>query len=172
MVARSLNPKNRDHQALLYLARDTAWLLNSRVEILDQDELRRRYLRLLLDRGLATYGGTVRHRLLNVRFLNHYSPTLLERLGCELDSRCHWLRHLINDWSRARHPLHHLLLMQFLGCSAEEFFRLPDEIEPFGKSPWPCLNPGGGHYRELRVGKCLIKHTYDESKRLIGTFLC
>lgn len=172
LTERPLDPENRDHQALLCLARDAAWLLNARIEILDQNVLRRRYLRLLLERGLATYGGVVRHRWLNDRFLEHYSQELLERLGCKTDSLCHWLRHLINDWARARHPLHHLLLMQFLGCPAEKFFSLPVEIEPYGTGPWPCLNPAGGHYRELRVAKCLISHTHDESKQLLGTFRC
>jgi hypothetical protein len=172
MTERPLDPENRDHQALLFLARDAAWLLNARIEILDQNVLRRRYLRLLLERGLATYGGVVRHRWLNDQFLEHYSPPLLEKLGCKPDSRCQWLRPLINDWGRARHPLHHLLLMQFLGCPAEKFFGLPAEIEPYGNGPWPCLNPAGGHYRELRVAECLISHTHDESKQLLGTFRC
>lgn len=172
MAVRPLDPENRDHQALLRLARDAAWLLNARVEVSDQNVLRRRYQRLLLEHGLASYEGTVRHTRLDVRFLNHYSPSLLERLGCGLDMRYHWLRCLITDWARSRHPLHHLLLMQFLKCPAEEFFRLPVEIEPFGKGPWPCLNLAGGHYREPRIGECQISHTHDESKRLVGTFLC
>lgn len=172
MAVHPLDPENRDHQALLCLARDAAWLLNAPIHVPDQNVLRRRYQRLLLEHGLASYEGTVRHTRLDVRFLDHYSPTLLERLGCGLDMRYHWLRCLITDWTRSRHPLHHLLLMQFLECPAEEFFRLPVGIEPFGKGPWPCLNPVGGHCREPRIGECQISQTRDESKHLVGTFLC
>lgn len=171
-AVRPLDPDNREHQALLCLAKDAAWVLSARINVPYQSGLRRKYLRLLLERGLATYGGKVRHTPLNEQLLNHYTPALLERLRCGLHGQYHWLRHLANNWTIAHHPLHHLLLMQFLKCSAKEFFRLPAEIEPFGKGPWPCLNPAGGHYREARIKKCMIKQIRDDSKTLAGTFLC
>jgi hypothetical protein len=167
-----LDPQNLEHQTLLCIAQDTAWVLSAQIEVPDQILLRRRYLRLLLERGLATYGGKVRHARLNEQFLSYYSPRLLDRLGCGLEGHYNWLRRLANNWTIARHPLHHLLLMRFLGCSAEEFFRLPAEVEPFGKGPWPCLNPAGGHYREARAGMCLIRQRRDKNKPLVGTFLC
>ena len=148
MALRQLNLDDREHKALLLLARDAEWLLSTQVEVKDRNILRRRYLRLLFEHGMASYSGKVKHARLTERFLDHYSPTLLEKLKCDLKLRYHWLRRLINDWKRARHPLHHLLLMQFLGCSAETFFSLPVDEQPFGKGPWPCLNTAGGHYRE------------------------
>ena len=171
-VIHSLDLNNREHQALLRRAQDAAWLLKERVEVHDPNLLRRRYLRLLLEHGMAIYSGKVSHARLKARFLDHYSPELLERLGCGLELRYHWLRRLVNDWKRTRHPLHHLLLMQFLGCPAKEFFKLPIKVEPFGKGPWPCLNIMGGHYREDRIVECLIGHMTDKSGRMTGTFRC
>jgi hypothetical protein len=171
-VPRPLNAVNREHQVILQLARDAAWILSSRMEAAGQEVLQRRYLRLLLEQGMASYAGKVRHKGLRARFLAYYPPGLLERLGCKLELRCHWLYRLVNDWTRARQPLHHLLLMQFLKITAADFFRLPIKVEPFGKGPWPCLNAAGGHFREKRVKECLISHTQDTSKRLVGTFEC
>lgn len=167
-----LSSDDRQHRILLAVAQDAAWVLGNRIEINDQNMLRRRYLRLLLERKLATYAGNVSHVRLEAQFLDHYSAELLKRLSCGLEMRFHWLRRLINDWSRSRHPLHHLLLMQFLNCSAKDFFHLPVEIEPFGKGPWPCLNTVGGHYLEARITECRVNHTQDKSKRLMGTFQC
>src|SRR5207248_127153 len=113
----------------------------------------RRYLLLLFKEGMATCSGKVNHARLKSRFLDHYSPALLERLGCGLELRYHWLSRFVSGWSRTRHPLHHLLVMQFLESPAEEFFRLPIEVKPFGKGPWPCLNTAGGHYMEARIAE-------------------
>jgi Tn7-like transposition protein D len=171
-VIRRLDPKDKEHMALLNIARDAAWILKTRIEVSDQDDLRRRYLRLLLERKLATHAGNVSHVRLKAQFLDYYSPQLLQRLGCGIELRYHWLRRLINDWGNVRHPLHHLLLIQFLKCSAKEFFHLPIEVAPFGKGPWPCLNAVGGHYRDARIAECRVSHTQDKTKRLMGTFQC
>lgn len=172
MAPRPLNPNDREHQILLKLAQDAAWILQKRIEVSSLDVLHRRYLRLLLERKLATYGGTVHHAQLKAQFLDYYSPALLEQFGCSMELRNHWLRRLINDWKRSHHPLHHLLLMQFLGCPAREFFQLSPEVEPFGKGPWPCLNAASEHYREACIMECQISQTHDITKRLKGTFQC
>lgn len=171
---RPLDSKDKAHNALLKVARDAAWILSNRIEVPDQTVLRRRYLRLLLDRKLASPSGfMVRHDRLKTQFLEYYSAELLQRLGCGLELRYHWLRRLLNAWERSRHPLHHLLLMQFLDCSAEEFFRLPvEDDEPYGKGPWPCLNVVCPHYREVRIAECRIGRTQGKTKRPIGTFQC
>lgn len=172
-----LDPKNQEHMVLLSVARDAAWLLNAKI-LPDQNTLRRRYLCQLFDRNLATHAGTVTHRRLNEQFRDYYSPKLLERLGCGLKSRNNWLRYILYTRNQAHHPLHHLLLMQFLGVSAEEFFRLPTEVEPFGKGPWECLNPAAvGHYKQACITDCQIGYSYhgrdDRKSRLVmGTFRC
>ncbi|HEV2707635.1 MAG TPA: TnsD family Tn7-like transposition protein [Pyrinomonadaceae bacterium] len=171
-ATRPLDLGNREHQVILQLARDAAWILSSRMEVPGQEVLQRRYLRLLLEQGMASYTGKVRHVSLKTQFLAYYPPGLLKRLRCGLELKSHWLYRLLNNWKSTRHPLYHLLLMQFLGIPAAEFFQLPIKVEPFGKGPWPCLNAAGGHFREARVKECLISHTQDTSKRLVGTFRC
>ncbi len=76
---------------------------------------------------------------------------------------------------QAQHPLYHLLLIQFLGYTAEEFFQLPasppTQSQPFGKEPWPCLNPTCEKFRQLCINGCHL--TYDKQRgRVTGTFCC
>jgi hypothetical protein len=73
------------------------------------------------------------------------------RLNCDLRGsdieKTNWLLRLVRPPKHAQHPLHHLLLIQFLGCTVKEFFQLPEKLSPFGEGPWPCLNPVADHYR-------------------------
>lgn len=171
-ITRSLNLTDQEDKQLLTLANDALSLLTTRIEISDRAVLHRRYLRLLFERGLATYHGHVRHVAIESHFQKYYPAELLQRLGCELTGRCHWLRRILSDWKRSHSPLQHLLLMQFLECRPERFFRLAVQIEPYGKGPWPCLNAAGDHYMESRINECEIVHTQDHTKRLLGTFRC
>jgi hypothetical protein len=171
-AAHPLDLEDQKHHVLLLLARDAAWILGAQIEAPGHELLRRRYQHLLLEHNMSSYTGTVKHTPLKARFLDYYSTDLLERLGCGLELRYHWLRRLINDWKRTRHPLHHLLLMQFLKTPAEEFFRLSVELRPFGKGPWPCLNAAGGHFREMRITGCQINNMQRDRKRFMGTFEC
>lgn len=167
-----LDAANREHQILLRLAQRAEWLLKAQIRVSNLDALRSRYLNNLFEKGVAGYNGKVRHPILEEQFLSYYTPALLNRLNCGLKLRYHWLRRLINDWDRTRHPFHHLLLMEFLGRPMEEFFQGPLEFNPFGKGPWPCLNKAAGHYMEPCIIQCQVRDTWNEENRLIGTFRC
>jgi hypothetical protein len=167
-----LDLDNKEHQILLRLAKNAEWLLKAQIRVPNLDALRSRYLIGLFEKGAARYNGRVKQSILEKQFLDYYSPGLLNRLRCGLDLRHRWLRRLINDWKGARHPFHHLLLIEFLGSPIEEFFQGPVEFEPFGSGPWPCLNKAAGHYREPCITECHIRDTGNEEDRLIGRFYC
>lgn len=158
------------------LAQDTRWLLDQSGLAPGLRELRQRYLTRLIDSDLATYTGVVRIDRLRAAFANHYCSEFLAELHCELNSgspRMNWLTRLVQAPDTAQHPLYHLLLMQFLGLSAAEFFSLPLERRPFGRGPWACLNPVGGHYRELKVRECTISYKKVRGAHPpVGTFGC
>jgi Tn7-like transposition protein D len=108
-------------------------------------------------------------------FRRFYPPNLLKRLHCGFSGSDHvksnWLLRLVRPPKHAQHPLYHLLLIQFLGCTAEGFFQLPSELCLFGKGPWPCLNPAADHYKrliimELQSGKSL------RNNKPVGVFSC
>lgn len=174
-AARPLKLSTPDHVTLLRIAQDVAWLLSQRGLTSEPHIARNRYLRLLFERKLATYTGVVNTTKLRGAFLMSYSSDLLRLLGCGLERRFNWLRRIVQNNSKgsAQPPLHHLLLMNFLGCQAKDFFSLPEtRVEPFGVGPWPCLNRAGNHFGQLRVMKCEITKTWDRERKPVGHFHC
>lgn len=149
---RYLDLSTHVHKVTLKLAQDAAWLIGQNSCGSDLSEIHGRYLRLLIDRGLATYTSSIHVRELLGEFRKHYSAELLELLHCEFTGadqlKTNWLLQLVRPPKHAQHPLYHLLLMQFLQCTPEEFFRLSTEQKIFGEGPWPCLNPAAEHFRE------------------------
>jgi len=172
---RRLSLSNREHQILLRIARDAAWLLEQPSVGTAPNALYNRYLRLLIDRGLATYTGSIYVGKLLNEFKRFYSPALLKLLHCEFTGtdqvKTNWLLRLVRKPKHAQHPLYHLLLIQFLGCTVEEFFRLTAELGFFGEGPWQCLNPAADHYRKPVIRECKLASRLRDN-RPVGTFSC
>jgi hypothetical protein len=169
----SLTLSDPSQVALLKIARDAAWLLNQQGLAPGLESFRNRYLPLLADRGLATYSGRVYTSRLLDAFQFYYSEELLSLLHCEIDqqSQHNWLFRLVRSPKSAQHPLHHLLLIQFLGHTAASFFQLPAEYQPFGRGSWPCLNPVCDQFRQRRIKNYRLSYS-QENGRPIGTFSC
>jgi hypothetical protein len=135
---RSLNPMDPSHQKYLRLAGDASWLLRQKNLLCEPQDLRKRYLNHLADCGLATLNGQmVRLLELHDEFMQFYPRDLFEQLQCELDEtmEINWLVRLVRNVSSASAPIYHLLLIQFLGLTAQEFFAAPVERRPFGDGP-------------------------------------
>jgi len=152
LPVRPLNLSNNSHQILLKLAQDASWLLNHHDLDSDLTAIYTRYLGLLINRGLATYTGSIHVKQMLEEFRKYYPTSILKLLRCEFTGadqiKTNWLLRLVRPPKHAQHPLYHLLLMQFLGRTAEEFFCLPTELNFFGEGPWPCLNPAAEHFQE------------------------
>lgn len=161
------------HPVLAELANDAAWMLGQPASGSNPKDLQQRYLSLLQKRGLATYTDQVRDALLLQEFQTYYPSDLLHQLQCDLnpDSGDNWLVRLVRRPDKTQHPLHHLLLIHFLGRTAATFFAEQPTWDYFGQAPWPCLNPVCSHYRQDVIPKCMIRYSY-ESHRPIGTFVC
>jgi hypothetical protein len=108
-------------------------------------------------------------------FRKHYPPSLLRALRCEFagadQEKSNWLLNLVRRPKNSHHPLRHLLLIDFFGISAEDFFALPEEVRFFGNAPWPCLNPAADHSMEERVADCQVSFR-GPNHRPVGTFRC
>ncbi|MCA9469971.1 MAG: TniQ family protein [Nitrospira sp.] len=173
----TLTPKpievgEKAHALLLQLATNFAWLLTQPYWYFDLPTLKQRYLILLHTKDLATYGGHLHARLLREQFLNFFSPTLLNQLQCALpSSQENWLTLLVRVPNKAHHPLKHLLLMQFLAESPQQFFAHPWLPRPFGVGPYPCLNNWDDHYRERRIINYEVA-CHRTSNQILGTFRC
>lgn len=157
---RGMDIADRDHLTLLKIAHDAAWLLEHPSSGSPLTSLYNRHLTLLIKRGLATYKGSVHVRKLLEEFSSYYSSDLLMLLHCKFSGsdieKTNWLLRLVRPPKHAQHPLYHLLLIQFLGCTVEEFFQLSEELSPFGEGPWPCLNTAANHYRQSVIMECQI----------------
>jgi len=170
-IPRPLSNAGHLDTILLKLAGSTASLLQTRVQS-DPELIRRRYANLLFGYGLSTFAGVVKQTKLATKFRDYYPSDLLERLGCELKgTNHHWLSRLSQGGESAHHYLHHLLLINFLGSTPEDFFQLPSEMRPFGSGPWPCLNRSVTHFQKTRIAKCDIKKAQN-TPQIMGTFTC
>lgn len=107
-------------------------------------------------------------------FYDFCGPDLLGTLACSLspDSSNNWrVRLRRHSENSVQAPLHHLLLIQFLGFAARDFFATAADLAPripFQHAPWPCLNPAGGHTGELTVPAYSL-HFSDQSGLPVGT---
>jgi len=175
-------PSDRSHEFHLAIARDVRWLLDQRGLCEEPAALGRRYLNLLYDRGLATSDDLVLWRELRGEIESHYGSGFLASINWWLEGQVRPFRNLFKGGRQhAYHPVHHLLFIHYLGCSAQDFFMLPvEKRQPFGAPPWPCLNPASEHYRELRIEKCAVKDGKTRIKktqgkpprRPVGKFVC
>ncbi len=135
----------------------------------------KQYFALLDQHGFITING----RLRAVEFLKalteYYPPSLLALLHCELSQT----RQVEAEWPvrlpfarRAQHPLHHILVVRFLGVPLETFLRFPVHAPcPFGKGPWPCLNPVCEQFRV----PCIMNYAKREKSAKdhpVGLFAC
>src|SRR2546421_4100473 len=162
------------HHILLEIAHDAYWLLCQHHLSQDLKLLTRRYRQLLAEIDLATYRGRVDVGMFLQIFKNCYPAQLLRLLHCELeeDVQESWLLRLVRTPNGAQHPLHHLLLIHFLGQTAESFFGSLGEDRPFGAGPWPCLNPVCRHYHLPSIEECQVVYSPHVRGKPIGTFGC
>jgi hypothetical protein len=180
-----LRDNNSEHKLFLYLGKNAEWLLTQKKLSLEQGELRERYYNLLLKRGYAYYNGRIKGNKLYEAFNQHFSldtyssvsSSSLDTLGCQIKSpRYAWYLNLLGTTPAKviNHPIRHLLLMNFLGVTAKDFFDSFVEYKPFGVGPYPCLNKASEHYLELNIRTCEIVDNTVKNKRGIpcGLFFC
>ena len=152
--------------ALLQLARNVQYLLEQPISI-EQEYVQQHYRDLLAERGFFTVSGKMRYAKLREALLNYYPPHILEDLECDItESKENWLAR----WTMMRHPLHHLLFIQFLCETSLEFFtKSCNQPAPFGDGPWPCLNPLCLHFEESIITSYTVRQG---SCHPIATFAC
>jgi hypothetical protein len=156
---RFLKQNNTDHQVLIKLAENAKWLLSQNHISVGNEVIRDRYYNQLLKNELAYYNSRIRNNKLFKEFQDFYSPTLLESLGCSIESTHRsWIFRIVEKSKTdiIHHPVRHFLMMNFLGFTAEEFFTSFVEFKPFADSPYPCLSRASTHFGELRIPKCEV----------------
>jgi hypothetical protein len=157
------------------IAHDVSWLLNHPQFSYDSDLLKTQYYSILVNQGFAKHGKRMYPVELIRSFNDYYTQDFLQLIDCrfEVDDHDSWLRRAIRPGGSGTHPLHHILLIHFLGYEAETFFNLPTTQRPFGDGSWVCLNPASDHYKQYRVLDCQWQQRAASNQgKPIGTFSC
>jgi hypothetical protein len=164
---------NPDHLIHLYLAQQGYWLLQQ-ANLMNCGPIffRKRFLNKLFEKNLATANGTVHITELEKEFSEHFSSDFLSLLSSKLEGNTTWLRRLVQATVHFQHPIRNLLLLYFLQISVENFLEISETFFPFGKPPFPCLNPASDHYQELRIEKLTIKKIYHKESGISAVFKC
>ena len=154
------------------LVDDVDNLLNSSYPNRPMEWFANHYVARLKEMGLANVHGHVRQVDFRREFLNYYGEIFLEVMQSSVSERDdNWLNAMVRKHRKTFHPIRHLLLMQFLGISSDDLFTKEPAYQPFGSSPWLCLNPAADHYQQPVVEDLSIR--YDSKiKQPIGTFTC
>lgn len=171
--SRPIDISNLRDKALLRIAIDVHWLLNANIQPCHYSDIRQRYIRHFITGGYASHSGHVRSKKLTTDLREFYGDALLEELDCGLVGMHarNWLAR-ITQAGQVQHPLRHLLLIQFLGVTAEAFFTLRTDDPPFGKGPWPCLNPICTDYHQPVIQSLFLGHSRTLNRNPVGTFIC
>jgi hypothetical protein len=158
---------------LIQIARNMDWLLMNKTLEYNPTELRQRYLAALQRHDLATARGSVKIKELVEEFSRFYDPEFLSLIGCALvgKPKRNWLAKIAQK-NQLQHPLRHVLVMTFLGISAEKFFLQTFEQKPFGEAPWPCLNKICPHYHEEVIETINLGYSRISHGEPLGTFKC
>ena len=158
----------------IWLAEKVHWLLMNPIQPVGWDELKDRYVELLIRKGLATPLGSVKVRELRAKFTEHFGEDFLKELHCALpeEHMYTWILALVRKPRKATHPLRHLLFMNFLDCDPETILSKRYKVQkPFGTPPYPCLNPVCPHYRHSGAKLVSVKRT-SETGAPVGSFYC
>lgn len=157
------------------VADEIYWLLNEyKDDAINLNIIRDRYLSFLMDMGYATRLGAIKQSKIHDDIVKFYGTNFLATTGGGFDNNANlnWLSKLLRKNDASTHPVRHILLIHFLGMKCKNFLELPvSSNEPFGPSPWPCLNPAADHYKKDIVTKCSLTLNV-HTRKLVGTFEC
>lgn len=124
-VAIPLSLDDADHQVLLQIAQDAVWLLEQPYTAFCFEWTEQQYHSLLSEQYPAFQERSRLYEVLVESVSAYYSPALLQHLHCPLEglrARDTWLFRLL-FFEGLRSPLHHLLLIQFLGRTVQQFLQ-------------------------------------------------
>lgn len=168
--------ENEDiYQKLFKISKSANYILNNNLHKFSKDIISKKYNELLYSKGLLSINRRVKQRELFEEFIKFYDTNFLKIMGSTIDkdNEYNWLKVITRNSKRTVHPIRHILFINFLVKDIVEFFELGEtnSYNPFGKSPWPCLNPIAEHYKKNVVKE--LKITTDYKTRLpVGTFAC
>ena len=169
---RKISESSERHQILLHISRGAKWILEQRNLTSEVTSVVQRFRYLVFQHGLGTYNGTIQITKI-IELINRIIPDdVLSMFNCNFTKGDSWIKRLFNSPNTAQSPVRYLLLMTAFNILPEDFFKLPTEIEPFGRSPFPCLNRASIHYKEKIVTHYKIFRRQKSKNDVSGDFTC
>lgn len=160
---------------LLYIARQSQWLLDNPVNSSSLDCFRQFYIDRLRERTLVVGNGKLCFKEIVDSFTGFYGSDFLDKMQSRVNEADQdtWLHKVLRKPRVSCHPLRHILLMGYFDEPISGLFNKSKKSNkgPFGIGPWPCLNKAAEHYRQNVVAICEIKYG-KENHLPIGTFEC
>ena len=156
------------------LSLDIIEVIDGRLNNYNLDLIYRKYEHRLYKRNYISVMNKIKLNSLIKDFEDFYSKEFLHSVNADadVDPSINWLATISRRKSKIVHPLRHLLFIRFLFGSINEFISAEENVyKPFGKGPWPCLNPIADHYMKDVVDVCIITRN-DETGDPQGTFNC
>jgi hypothetical protein len=170
--ADSVQPSNKIHRIMLQLVRDITWLINQRNVYHELSELESRCRNLLTQSG---YRGSRYIRRLVSEMRSFVPDEIFIKLGIKTAATIDEVLYLFfNQMGKdPKSPILFFLFMQFLDTSSETFFSEKTlRFEPFGKGPWPCLNPICPDYGLSVIDEVFFRFERQHKPGPTGYFLC
>ena len=163
--------KKKYRQKYLAIARDTEWLLRNGLKLKGCRSIVRKYKELFMEKGLTTAQGIRYPDRIKTAFTEYHGEGFLKQLfqHQNKENYLYWLDFAFESVSEHLRPLHHILLMEFLKESAENFYEAIPENEPYGNGPWPCVNKICRHYGKDGAEKISVTYMNGQT---IGHFRC
>lgn len=150
------------------------WFLNNNAPSSSINQLKNQYINRLKELDFAPASGIVRLRRLFNEFNSFFSEDYLRSINCSLNyiDEHAWLKSFFRNIHKSQSPLHHILVMQFLGITPQTLFEKEHKFQPFDEAPWPCFNPAARHCFSNVVMRCDLKTDYNSGGQTLGTFYC
>ena len=124
---------------------------------------------MLIKKGLSSYTGSVKLKMLNEKFLDDYSLAFLSLIGLkEIEGNFNWFRRTLGD--KSSNFSQHLLAWHFLKTLPEDLYDRDRPRNFFEPGPWLCLNPACKLYLEAVIKN--VQEKVDERGQLFGIFSC
>lgn len=161
--------KKKYRQRYLSIARDTEWFLRNGLKLEGCRSIARKYKELFMEKGLATAQGVRYPDRIKTAFTEYHGEGFLKQLFQDKEDYLYWLDFVFESVSEHLRPLHHILLMEFLKETAQDFFYSVPDNEPYGNGPWPCINKVCCHYGKDGAEKISITYMNGQA---IGHFRC
>jgi len=160
---------NPMHRKLLKITEEVKYILeNDLSTCLDQTIIYQRYYKILFEREYLTGKNSVKKLKLINDFTDYYGKNFLIYLDSEIDvsNESNWLNSILSKSKRAIHPIRHILLIDFLTGSIEQFIKYKEE-----QKIYPCMNRWCNCYKDDRMTKIIITSDY-KSRELVATVKC